>query len=150
MKSTDLVIRPYDAAADLTRLSAIWLSASRIAHPFIGEQQLQEQQVLVETLYLPTAETWVASMTGEAVGFISLLDQFIGGLFIEPCRQGEGIGRALVQHALARKGDLSLDVYTQNRQAFGFYLKLGFQEVSRRSADDQGLPFENARLLLKA
>jgi ribosomal protein S18 acetylase RimI-like enzyme len=49
---------------------------------------------------------------------------------------------------MVRKGELSLEVYTQNEQAVRFYTALGFLEVSRRSADDEGLPFENAHLRL--
>jgi hypothetical protein len=30
-----------------------------------------------------------------------------------------------------------------------FYASLGFEELSRRASDDEGLPFENALLRLK-
>lgn len=149
MTNDTIVIRVYDAASDLHALSRIWLDASRIAHPFIGEKRLKEQQVLIETQYLPGAETHVALRDGEPAGFISLLGSFIGGLFVDPPRQGHGVGRALVRHALHLKGELSLEVYTANRQAVGFYAGLGFAELSRRPLDDEGMPFENARLHLK-
>ncbi|WP_444666848.1 GNAT family N-acetyltransferase [Cereibacter changlensis] len=149
MKNQTVVIRPFDAATDIEKLSAIWLDASRLAHPFMGEQRLLQQRKLIEEEYLPKAETWVACRAGEALGFISLLDSFIGGIFISPDQQGQGIGRRLIAHALSLKGELSLEVYTRNEQAFGFYRMLGFREVSRRPNDDNGLPFENAHLRLK-
>lgn len=148
IKSID--IRPFDAAADTQILSRIWLDASLLAHPFIGTQRLREQQRLIEDTYLPLSETLVAAQAGNPVGFISLLDSFIGGLFVAPAQQGKGIGRRLIAHALDLKGELSLEVYTANEQAMRFYRSLGFFEVSRRSTDDDGLPFENARLSLKA
>jgi ribosomal protein S18 acetylase RimI-like enzyme len=148
IKSID--IRPFDAAADTQILSRIWLDASLLVHPFIGTQRLREQQRLIEDTYLPLSETFVAAQAGDPVGFISLLDSFIGGLFVAPAQQGEGIGRRLIAHALDLKGELSLEVYTANEQAMRFYRSLGFLEVSRRSTDDDGLPFENARLSLKA
>lgn len=148
IKSID--IRPFDAAADTQILSRIWLDASLLAHPFIGTQRLREQQRLIEDTYLPLSETFVAVQAGNPVGFISLLDSFIGGLFVAPAQQGKGIGRRLIAHALDLKGDLSLEVYTANEQAMRFYRSLGFLEVSRRSTDDDSLPFENARLSLKA
>ena len=148
IKSID--IRPFDAAADTQILSRIWLDASLLAHPFIGTQRLREQQRLIEDTYLPLSETLVAAQAGNPVGFISLLDSFIGGLFVAPAQQGKGIGRRLIAHALDLKGELSLEVYTANEQAMRFYRSLGFLEVSRRSTDDDGLPFENARLSLKA
>ena len=80
MKNADPSIRAYDEATDLHALSAIWFEASRLAHAFIGEQRLSEQRILIEEKYLPNAETWVACLDGAPVGFISLLDTFIGGL----------------------------------------------------------------------
>ncbi len=148
MENQKLTVRPYDAVTDTEALSGIWLDASRLAHPFLGESKLIEQQRLIEALYLPNAETWVACLDQVPVGFISLLDAFIGGIFVDPDRQGFGIGRTLIAHAQGLHGELMLDVYTQNAQAMGFYAGLGFVEVSRRPVDDEGLPFENARLRL--
>lgn len=150
MKHVDLFIRAYEEASDLQKLSAIWFDASVRAHSFIGEKRLKEQRVAVETIYLPKAETWVACHRGEPVGFISLLDSFIGALFVAPERQGLGAGRVLVSHALSLKGELCLEVYTANTQALGFYKSLGFEELSRRAQDDEGLPFENACMRLMA
>ncbi len=148
MKNYDVVIRLYLPEVDLKKLSRIWFEASLLAHPFIGEQRLLEQLALIEDQYLPNAETWVACMGDQACGFISLLDTFVGGIFVTPDRQGLGIGRQLISHALDLKGELELEVYTDNRQAMTFYTRLGFQELSRRRLDDEGYAFENARLRL--
>lgn len=148
MKNLDVMIRPFDAASDTKKLSRIWLDASLDAHSFIGKRRLLEQRRLIEEQYLPNSETWVAVRLGEPVGFISLLESFIGGIFVAPGQQGQGIGRKLIAHALEKKGKLSLEVYLQNRRAVRFYEELGFVEVSRRVNDDEGLPFENAHLQL--
>lgn len=147
MTNETLIVRPFEAT-DTAELSKIWLDASRIAHPFIGERRLLEQRLLIEEQYLPRAETWVASVGRQPVGFISLLETFIGGLFVSPGRQGLGIGRRLTSHALNLKGELTLEVYTENALAMGFYQRLGFKEISRRPLDDEGFPYENARLHL--
>jgi len=148
MPQNDVVIRPFNLASDTRTLSAIWLDASLIAHPFIGRQRLLEQRLLIEDKYLPNSETWVARQGNKALGFISLLDKFVGGIFVAPREQGKGVGRQLIVHALEKKGELTLEVYTQNEQAVRFYTGLGFREVSRRPYDDEGMPFENARLTL--
>jgi ribosomal protein S18 acetylase RimI-like enzyme len=150
MKRVETTIRAYEASTDLEKLSAIWFEASLLAHPFIGEERLREQRILIETKYLPDAETWVACRDDEPVGFVSLLGQFIGGLFVAPGQQGHGIGRTLVAHALELKGELVLEVYTSNGQALAFYQSLGFKEQSRRAEDDEGMPFENVQMLLRA
>lgn len=150
MSHMDTIIRAYSPSTDTASLSDIWLQASILAHAFIGEERLLEQQGLIETEYLPNAETWVACRGDQLVGFISLIDSFIGGLFVAPDQQGHGIGRALIAHALSLKGTLMLEVYTGNEQAMRFYEALGFREQSRRATDDSGLPFENAQMLLAA
>lgn len=147
MKFEDIIIRPFEASETIA-LSHIWLEASLLAHPFIGERRLLHQRELIEEKYLPSAETWVATLNSQPAGFISLFDTFIGGLFVSPSRQGFGIGSKLVSHALKLKGELSLEVYTDNVQAMGFYKATGFKELSRRSTDDAGYPFENVRLRL--
>jgi GNAT superfamily N-acetyltransferase len=140
------------APDDIPPLSCIWHAASLGAHGFLGRARLDEQRHLIETVYLPAADTWVAE-TGVAeasdqpLGFISLLDDFVGGLFVDPAVQGQGVGRALLDHALALKGRLALDVYTANAGAMAFYRAQGFREVSRQPVDEQGLPFEQARLV---
>ncbi len=149
MKIIETKIRAYQAATDLEPLSIIWLDASLLAHAFIGENRLLEQRTLIETEYLPNAETWVACRSGEPAGFISLMDNFIGGLFVAPHHHGQEIGRMLVAHALELKGELLLEVYTDNRRALSFYKTLGFKELSRRATDDEGMPFENVRMRLK-
>ncbi|UTY59712.1 GNAT family N-acetyltransferase [Massilia sp. erpn] len=141
MDNIKLQIRAFEAA-DIEKLSAIWFASSCRAHAFLGEARLREQRTLVEEAYLPNSETWVACLDDVPVGFIGLIDSFIGGLFVDPGRQGSGIGRALADHALGLKGELELEVYAENHAACAFYRRLGFAEVSRRAEDDEGLPFE--------
>ena len=148
MKIENITIRPFDAAEDTAILVGIWFEASLKAHAFIGQERLLEQKELIEQKYLPMAETWVACRGDQPVGFISLLDSFVGGIFVSPECQGQGVGRKLIAFALERKAELALDVYSANEQAFQFYLSLGFEEISRRPFDDEGLPFELTHLRL--
>lgn len=142
-------IRAFEAT-DIKTLSEIWFGASRQVHAILVEQRLREQRTLIEDTYLPQSETWVACINGMPVGFIGLIDSFIGGLFVDPSRQGSGVGRALVAHALELKGELQLEVYADNRSAHAFYRRLGFEELARQAQDDNGLPFEIVRMHFKA
>ena len=145
--TTNLTLRPFFADSDTARLSDIWLRASVIAHPFIGEATLREQQPLMEDVYLPMASTWVAETGGLAVGFVCLLKSHIAALFVDPAHQGQGIGRALLDFAASRHNVLTLEVYTDNTRAVAFYERYGFTVESRREADDQGQPYANARMV---
>ncbi|MDS1135329.1 GNAT family N-acetyltransferase [Nitratireductor indicus] len=141
----DPVIRAYERG-DSKRILDIWLAASHVGHPFLGDEVLLRQRQIVEELYLDQAEIWVAEQAGQVVGFIGLLDTFIGGLFVDPQRHGGGHARTLVEHAFRLKPFLELEVYAANPVAPGFYRHLGFEEVERRSQDDDGRPFELIRM----
>jgi putative acetyltransferase len=147
MNRTELEIRPY-RADDNAVLTTVWLDASRIAHDFLGEAKLKEQSKLVSEIYLPQAETWVACLNGEPVGFLGLLDNYIGGLFVSPEAQGRGIGQAMIAQGLKLKGSLTLDVYARNLRTVAFYEKQGFVETDRRPTDKEGLPFEEISMSL--
>ncbi|MGF7004862.1 GNAT family N-acetyltransferase [Aminobacter sp. BE322] len=132
--------------ADRERLAEIWLEASRVGHPFLPEADLLGQQAMVRDIYLSQAENWVAELDGKPVGFIGLIDAFIGGLFVTPSAHGHGLGKALVLHAAGLKGDLEVEVYAANDTAVGFYRRLGFAETLRHDEDDEGRRLQVIRM----
>ena len=138
-------IRAY-SSTDCDRLADIWLEASRVGHPFLSEADLLDQQVKVRDIYLPQAANWVVELDGKPAGFIGLIDDFIGGLFIDPSAHGLGLGKALVLHVAGLKGALDVEVYADNDAAVGFYRRLGFAETIRHAQDDEGRPLEVVRM----
>ncbi|AZQ67628.1 GNAT family N-acetyltransferase [Silicimonas algicola] len=135
-----LLIRPYDAAGDLERCMILWRRASEVGHPFLDAATLDADGSLVRERYMPAADIRVAETEGAVVGFIALLRSFIGGLFVDPSRHGQGIGRALVLDALRRHRALDVEVYEANNETRSFYARLGFAETGRRERDDQDRP----------
>lgn len=140
------LIRAYSDHGDRVRLAEIWLAASRVGHPFLTEAVIAEQQAKVRDIYLPQAENWVVELDNEPVGFIGLIDDFIGGLFVDPAAHGHGLGKALVLHAARLKGALDVEVYAANTAAVAFYRRMGFATTLHRSHDDEGQPFEVIRM----
>lgn len=138
---SDITIRPA-RPEEFDRLLAIWRAGTEKAHGFFTAEQIDAQAALVRDVYLAKAETWVATVDGEPAGFLGLLGNFVGGLFVDPQQHGSGIGRALMAHGLALKGTLELGVYARNERAMAFYKALDFEEIERRPIDDNGLPFE--------
>ena len=122
-------------------LADIWHAASAVSHHFLPEHLLETQKKLVAEKYLPETETWVAVSGETPIGFIGLIDSFIGGLFVSPDCQGGGIGSSLLDHAFRLKGHLLLEVYAANHRALAFYRRHGFCGIKRRATDDNGLPF---------
>lgn len=131
-------LRPYDGARDLDRCMAIWRGASEAGHPFLDAATLDADAVVVRDSYMPAAEITVAEQAGTVVGFIALLGDLVGGLFVDPRVHRSGAGRALVSDALRRKGRLEVEVYAANAGARAFYAACGFVETGRRDTDDHG------------
>lgn len=132
--------------ADAPRLLEIWLEASRVGHPFLGEAALQEQLPKLRDIYIPLADNWVAVDDDRILGFIGLLDNHIGGLFVAPEAHRRGAGRLLLEHASNRLGALSVEVYELNGPACSFYRSCGFELVGRKPVDDEGRPLPLLRL----
>jgi GNAT superfamily N-acetyltransferase len=60
----------------------------------------------------------------------------IGALFVDPDGQGQGVGRALIEHVLDVQGKIYLEAYSNNAAAVDFYQHLGFTEVFRDIDDE--------------
>lgn len=137
------MIREF-ANNDTEAVIALWRAASDLAHPFLSKDFQDRAEKLTRDIYLKMAETWVFAQDGEIMGFIGLLDTepmwHIGGLFVRPDSQGQGIGRALVDHATVLKGSLSVDVFVDNAIGRGFYEAYGFEGDERFIDPHSGFP----------
>lgn len=145
-----MILRSYVADTDLDRCVEIWRRASEVAHPFLDAATLDADSVVIRQTYMPAAEITVAERNDEVIGFIALLEQVIGGLFVHPPDHRHGAGRALVADALARKGRLEVEVYEANAGARAFYATCGFVETGRRETDDHGRELPLIRMALDA
>jgi GNAT superfamily N-acetyltransferase len=135
-----LAIRHY-CIADRDELVSVWEAANRVGHPFFDEAELAARRLRLIERHLPASETWVAWDGERIVGGIGLVGPFVGGLFVHPSMYGRGIGRRLLEHAAARKGRLTLEVYLANPAARTFYDRCGFVAVERRELDEDGRPW---------
>ncbi|WP_137929966.1 acetyltransferase [Mesorhizobium comanense] len=133
-------IRGYERA-DNARLVEIWLAAVRATHLFLSEDDIQFFLPQVRDQYLPALEVFVALDDAELTGFAGLSGSKLEMLFVDPARHGTGIGKKLVDHAVALKGALEVDVNEENPGAVAFYRKCGFLPVGRSELDSSGKPF---------
>jgi len=119
------MIRKY-SAEDTEALISIWDNAEALAHPFLLSEVRDQVRRDMRSLYLPNAETWVLEDEGVPVGFIAMIDKEIGGLFLDPSQQGKGKGREMVDHVVAIKGPLTVEVFKDNKIGLPFYERYGF------------------------
>ena len=112
---------------------------------FLGYQALSEssaQNNLDRLLASASDKVWVYQSPGQLDGWIHLLICYrlgsqafaeIGGIVVDAKQQGEGIGRALVEQAVAwaRLERLGLRVRcnAKREKTFKFYRALGFNEL---------------------
>lgn len=90
---------------------------------------------------------YVIEEDGEILGALVLIEKEGGILFdniaVQPSRQGEGIGRRLMEHAESearRLGYGHVDLYTHQRMTenIAMYERIGYVEVDRRT--ERGFP----------
>jgi putative acetyltransferase len=116
---------------DLDELLDVWYRASLVAHSFLSEDFLEVERCQIADHWLPMADTMVYEAEGRVVGFLALIGNEVGAVFVDPDRQGHGIGRALMDSARDRRPFLELHVFEANTIGRRFYDAYGFEFVSR-------------------
>lgn len=129
--------------AEYGQLVEIWFHAVRETHDFLPEADFRFYHELIRAGALREAELWVAhTEEGQASGFLGRSGNKVEMLFVHPARHGQGIGRALLEHAKGlAEGPLQVDVNEQNTQAVTFYRRYGFEQTGRSELDGAGKPF---------
>ena len=144
-----LVFRP-SIASDLPRIMEIWRAAVDATHDFLAtsDRDAIEADLLG---FFPQVSLLLAVDDSDApLGFIFLHEGHLEALFVDPDQHGKGIGKALVQKALAAHPRLTVDVNEQNPKALGFYEHLGFERIGRSAQDGQGRPYPLINLRRRA
>lgn len=119
------MIRKY-TVNDTDALIDIWDNAESAAHPFLPKAVRDKVREYMRNIYLPNAETWVLEIDEAPVGFIAMIGTEIGGLFLNTSQHGKGMGRQMVDHVVAIKGPLTVEVFKENAIALPFYERYGF------------------------
>jgi putative acetyltransferase len=125
-----VTIRPY-TDGDLEELLGVWYRASLVAHQFLSEAFLTTERREISERWLPMAETTVYDVDGHVVGFIALIGNEVGAIFVDPDHQSMGVGRALMNHARESRPFLELNVFEANAVGRRFYDAYGFEFVDR-------------------
>jgi putative acetyltransferase len=119
------MIREYKTE-DTDALITIWDNAEPLAHPFLSDKVRDQIRRDMREIYLPNAETRVSENDGAPVGFVAMIGTEIGGLFLAPSEQGKGWGRQMLDHIVASKGPLTVEVFKDNKIDLPFYERYDF------------------------
>jgi putative acetyltransferase len=123
-----------------------WYQASLVAHSFLTEDFFESERQQIAEHWLPRADVVVYEIDGAVVGFLALIGNEVGAIFVLPAHQGRGIGRSLMDHARNSRPFLELDVFEANAIGRRFYHAYGFRIVDRHIHEATGQPELRLRL----
>ena len=111
-----------DAAAD------VFISSRRTALPTVNFPYADEDvRRYVRDIFIGRTEAWLATDGDEVLAVMSLKPGWVEQLYVATDRQGEGIGRQLLDLAKERSaGELQLWTFQVNARARRFYERNGF------------------------
>lgn len=118
---------------DFPELADIYHDASLIAHPFIDPAFIARDKKRIRDDLLPLNESFVSEHQGQILGFISMTNEHINGLFVTADHQRQGIGSALLDHVKERHSVLELYCFVDNYSAQRFYHSQGFEVVREQT-----------------
>lgn len=123
---------------DLDRVVQIWLETNIKAHDFISEDYWRENEQAVRGM-LAESELYLYETDSDhkIQGFIGLVDDYIGGIFVQSEAQSRGIGKQMLDYVKQIKSKLTLSVYEKNNRAIKFYQREDFKIIA------EGLEEEN-------
>lgn len=130
---------PDDAPA----IAVILRTCFRISLPFLPEMHTAEEDLAyVSGRLMAEDAVWVAEAEGLVVGYVAFREGWIDHLYVQPDRQGQGIGPALLAKALADGRPKQLWTFQQNARARRLYEARGFRpmEFTDGSGNEERTP----------
>jgi putative acetyltransferase len=127
---------------DYSILIEIWEASVRATHDFLQEEDILTLKPLILEHYFDAVDLKCAKDESDKIlGFCGVHEGNIEMLFISPEARGSGVGSQLTDYAVNHQGATKVDVNEQNKQALGFYERVGFSVVGRSPLDGQGKPY---------
>ena len=123
---------------DLEQIMDVWYASSTLAHPFLNSAFVEKVNNDMRHMYIPGSETWVYESDHKVVGFISMIDDEIGGLFVLPQNHNIGIGTKLVDYISRLHEKLEVEVFEKNEIGRAFYAKYGFKVIKEFAHEESG------------
>ena len=148
-RSRDIVVREYERS-DWEAVCGVHDRARPVELESLGDAvSFRPMAEVAESDRFFDGETHVAKVDGEVVGFVTVNDDEITWLYVEPRLVGRGIGRTLVEHVIGDVGpDAHLLCGAGNARARRFYESCGFTVAAVFPGSAEGLPCECLRMCL--
>lgn len=126
----------------VAELLQIWESSVKATHLFLSEKEIETIKQTVPQALRAVPHLIVAeNESGRPVAFAGIDGHKLEMLFVSAANRGQGIGKYLLQYAVAAYSVKELTVNEQNPLAIGFYEHMGFMVYKRSETDEQGGPY---------
>ncbi len=123
---------------DVEDLLEIWYAASSLAHPFLNSAFMEKEKKNIREIYIPNTETWMYDKDGINLGFISMIKNEVGAIFVRPEMHGQKIGFELMNYVADLYKELEVEVFEQNKIGRAFYDRYGFTFLHKYVHDETG------------
>ena len=131
------MIRKYNPI-DTDTIVNVFYQASLLAHPFLKSDFIEKEKKNIREIYLPNTETWVYFDQEKVVGFIAMMGNEVGAIFLLPEYHGKGIGSQLMNHVAQLHKTLEVDVFEKNSIGRAFYERYGFVFLEKHLHEETG------------
>lgn len=122
------MIREYEDLF-LEELLEVWYASTSMAHPFMDAAFLEKEKQNIREKYIPNTKTWIYSNGDGLDGFISMIGNEAGAVFVRPEKHGQGIGKALMDFISQFHEEIEVEVFKENKIGRAFYDKYGFKTI---------------------
>ncbi|MEO1260183.1 MAG: N-acetyltransferase [Bacteroidota bacterium] len=131
------MIRKY-LPTDMETIIKVWYESTTLAHPFMTEKFKEKEAEAIRNIYLPNTETWVYEKDQQLIGFISMIKNEVGAIFLLPAFHGEGIGKQLMDTVAELFDELEVEVFEKNKIGRKFYDRYGFTFLKKHLHEETG------------
>lgn len=125
----------------ISSLVSVWYESVKATHSFLSESEIGRIMEYVPEVISSVEHLVVVSWGGTFVAFMGVTGRRLEMLFIHPDFMKKGLGRKLVEIAIACFSASELTVNEQNPEAIGFYRHMGFTTYKRTELDEEGNPY---------
>ena len=132
-----MLIRQYKND-DLDAVMSSWENACALAHPFLSDEFQAKVRKDIPEMYIPNSDVWVVEWETDVVGFIALIGNEVGAIFLQPSHHGRKLGKLMMDKAKDLHGELEVEVFEKNTIGRKFYDCYGFELMEKKDHPESG------------
>lgn len=122
---------------DMDAVMELWLIGNTDVHSFISQKYWQQNFKEIRNV-IPIARTYVYEHRGKVKGFISAMEGYLLGVFVDADIRKCGMGMMLLDCIKQQEENLTVSVYEKNVEAVRFFMRQKFKVESEVTEDSTG------------